>query len=225
MKNIFLDCGTHLCEGLIDFYNKKIIDDSFEIHTFEANPACLVEERCKKIPLNITVHNKAVWIEDGYIKFNQENHKKSRSGSPTDGKSDIDGWGSSIDDIGFDHPGYDSRVIVESIDFSRFVNSLPEGSNIICKMDIEGSEFEVLRKMLKDGSIKNRVVWRSLPSCETTAPTGASQYSADIEAELTRMLSEELAKQIDKEILTSLGLKERNIRRINKINKIFKSSV
>jgi hypothetical protein len=42
-----------------------------------------------------------------------------------------------------------------------------------------------------------------------------SQYSADIESELTRMLSEELAKQIDKEILTSLGLKERNIRRID----------
>jgi len=52
-----------------------------------------------------------------------------------------------------------------------------------------------------------------------------SQSGADIEAELTKMLSEELAKQIDKEILTSLGLKERNIRRIDKINKIFKSSV
>jgi hypothetical protein len=52
-----------------------------------------------------------------------------------------------------------------------------------------------------------------------------SPYGADIEAELTRMLSEELAKQIDSEILKSLGLKERNIRRIDKINKIFKSSV
>jgi hypothetical protein len=40
-----------------------------------------------------------------------------------------------------------------------------------------------------------------------------STYGVDIEAELTRMLSEELAKQIDKEILISLGLKERNIRR------------
>jgi hypothetical protein len=49
-----------------------------------------------------------------------------------------------------------------------------------------------------------------------------SQYGYDIESELTRMLSEELAKQIDKEILTSLGLKERNIKRIGKINKIFK---
>lgn len=50
-------------------------------------------------------------------------------------------------------------------------------------------------------------------------------YGTDIEAELTKMLSEELAKQIDKEILASLVLKERNIKRIDKINKIFKSSV
>ena len=47
-------------------------------------------------------------------------------------------------------------------------------------------------------------------------------YGKEIEAELTSMLSEELAKQIDKEILRGLGLKERNIRRIDKINKIFK---
>jgi hypothetical protein len=48
-----------------------------------------------------------------------------------------------------------------------------------------------------------------------------SQYGYDIASELTRMISEELAKRIDKEILTSLGLKERNIKRIDKINKIF----
>jgi hypothetical protein len=48
-----------------------------------------------------------------------------------------------------------------------------------------------------------------------------SQYTSDIESKLTRMISEELAKQIDREILTSLGLKERNIKRIDKINKIF----
>jgi hypothetical protein len=47
------------------------------------------------------------------------------------------------------------------------------------------------------------------------------KQASDIESELTRILSEELAKQIDKEILRGLGLKERNIRRIDKINKIF----
>lgn len=154
MKNIFLDCGTHLCEGLNDFWKKGIIDKSFEIHTFEANPACDISERVKNIPLNINLYEKAVWIEDGYISFNQENHKISRSGSPTDGKSDVDGWGSSVDGIGFNHPGYENKIKVESIDFSRFVSELPNNSNIICKMDIEGSEFIVLRKMIEDGSIK-----------------------------------------------------------------------
>ena len=156
MKNIFLDCGSHHCEGLIDFYNKGIIDDTFEIHTFEANPACQVEERIKLIkeqnPLNITVYNKAVWIEDGVIYFNQENHTKSNSGSPSDNTSDIDGWGSSIDGIGYNHEGYETRVEIPSINFSRFVSELPE-ANIICKMDIEGAEFAVLRKMTEEGTI------------------------------------------------------------------------
>jgi hypothetical protein len=153
MKNIFLDCGTHLCEGLINFYNKGIINDTFKIHTFEANPACNIEERIKQIPLNITPYNKAVWIEDGYIYFNQENHQKSRTGSPTDGYSDIDGWGSSVDGIGFNHAGYDTKVKVPSINFSRFISELPEDANIICKMDIEGSEFQVLRHLIKEQTI------------------------------------------------------------------------
>jgi FkbM family methyltransferase len=155
MKNIFLDCGTHLCEGLIDFYNKGIINDTFEIHTFEANPACNIEERIKQIPLNITAHNKAVWIEDGYVFFNQENHQKSKTNSPTDGYSNIDGWGSSVDGIGFEHPGYDSKVKIPSINFSKFIQSFPKDSNIICKMDIEGSEFKVLRHLIEQGTISN----------------------------------------------------------------------
>lgn len=153
MENIFLDCGTHLCEGLWDFYNKGVINNTFKVHTFEANPECKIEERTKYMPLNIECHSVAVWIEDGFIHFNQENHKDSQSGSPTDGNSDIDGWGSSVDGIGFHHKGYTSQVKVPSIDFSKFVQELPENSNIICKMDIEGSEFLVLRKMIKDGTI------------------------------------------------------------------------
>jgi FkbM family methyltransferase len=153
MQNIFLDCGTHLCEGLLDFYNKGVINDTFEIHTFEANPECNINERTKDIPLSIKCHNVAVWVEDSFIFFNQENHVESQSGSPTDGKSNIDGWGSSVHLIGFKHKGYNTKVKVKSINFSKFVSDLPKDSNIICKMDIEGSEFLVLRKMIEDGTI------------------------------------------------------------------------
>jgi FkbM family methyltransferase len=153
MKNIFLDCGTHLCEGIIEFYNKGIINESFEIHTFEANPACNIEERVKQIPLNITPYNKAVWIEDGYVLFNQENHKKHNTGSPNDGFSDIDGWASSIDGIGFNYPGYETKIQIPSINFSKFLSGFSEVDNIICKMDIEGSEFTVLRHLIEKNTI------------------------------------------------------------------------
>lgn len=153
MKKYFLDCGTHLCEGLNDFISKGIVDNTFEIHTFEANPACKIEERIKKIPINIIPHNVAVWIEDGHVYFNQENHTKSKTQSPTDGQSEIDGWGSSIDGIGFEHPGYETKVRVESIDFSEFLSSLDDESYVICKMDIEGSEYQVLRHLINKNTI------------------------------------------------------------------------
>ena len=162
MKNIFLDCGTHLCEGLGKFYNKGIIDSSYEIHTFEPNPACNVENRVKRLPLHINVHKKAVWVEDGVVSFFQENHKKSNSGSPSDGYSDIDGWGSSVDGSEFcEHMNDQYTCIqVESLDFNDFVDSLPKESNILCKMDIEGSEFKVLRRLINTGVIqKLNEIW------------------------------------------------------------------
>jgi FkbM family methyltransferase len=153
VKKIFLDCGTHLCEGIEQFYKKGLIDNDCEIHTFEPNPACFIQERVEHINLNIIPHNKAVWIEDGFLDFNQENHEKSRTGSPSDGRSKLDGWGSSVANIGFDHPGYEKPIRVPCLNFSSFVSKLPSESHIICKMDIEGSEYFVLRHMIEEKTI------------------------------------------------------------------------
>lgn len=52
-----------------------------------------------------------------------------------------------------------------------------------------------------------------------------SQYSQDIESELTKILSEELARSIDKEILRGMGFEpDKNKRRKNKIEKLFRFS-
>lgn len=155
MKNVFLDCGTHLCEGLKTFWNKKIIDKNFEIHTFEPNPECKVLNRIKNLPFELEFHDCAVWVHNEGVWFRQENHRISKSGSPSDNHSDLDGWASSVAGTGFEFPGYNSPLIfVNSIDFSEFVLSFPSQSKIIIKMDIEGCEFAVLRKMIKDDSIK-----------------------------------------------------------------------
>ena len=55
-----------------------------------------------------------------------------------------------------------------------------------------------------------------------TADRLSKDYGIDAADELSKILSEELAKSIDKEILKSMGIYSRNVRRMNSINKIFK---
>ena len=51
-----------------------------------------------------------------------------------------------------------------------------------------------------------------------------SPYGKDIESELTKILSEQIAKEIDREIIRNLGLEpDRNKRRQKSINKIYKN--
>jgi hypothetical protein len=57
-----------------------------------------------------------------------------------------------------------------------------------------------------------------------TGAGGEIYYGLDVAAELTKILSEQLAKEIDKEILKGLGIEPRNKRRKNSIDKIFRSS-
>lgn len=66
---------------------------------------------------------------------------------------------------------------------------------------------------MKNYSVKGIVV----DSDKTISP-----YGNDIEAELTKILSEELAKGIDREILKSLNIIVRPMKRKNSINKIYK---
>ena len=57
---------------------------------------------------------------------------------------------------------------------------------------------------------------------EVKSNTTISPYGKDIEAELTKVLSEQIAKEIDRDILRGLGLEpDRNERRKKSINKIY----
>ena len=50
----------------------------------------------------------------------------------------------------------------------------------------------------------------------------SSHYGLAVDEQLSAMLSDEISKGIDKEILKSMGIYSRNVRRMNSINKIFK---
>jgi FkbM family methyltransferase len=149
-KKIFLDCGFHLGEGLIEFSNILQFDKNWEIYTFEANPACDIFNKIPQLECEIKAFNKAVWIHDNGVLFNQENNNSSNSPT-TNSTSYLDGWGSCVSDIQSSHT-YDSQIYIESIDFPTWIKQF-KGNEIYCKMDIEGAEFPILRKMIEVGSI------------------------------------------------------------------------
>ena len=53
----------------------------------------------------------------------------------------------------------------------------------------------------------------------------SEHYGIDVADQLSAMLSDEISKSIDMEILKSMGIYSRNIRRMNSIDKIFKDVV
>lgn len=163
MKNVFIDCGFHHGEGLTHFIDMLGIDQTWEVHCFEPNPECHTLERIRglmELCLSdrlVFPHRKAVWIKDGTVNFSQENWEISNSGSPKN-PCVLDGWASCITELNKAWPGLMPPIEVPCIDFSKFLlerRVFHFGKcEIYCKMDIEGAEFAVLRKMLKDGTVK-----------------------------------------------------------------------
>jgi FkbM family methyltransferase len=176
-RKIFIDCGFHHGEGLkqfmkmlnipYDFLWKDGVDrHEWGIVVIEPNPHCKAQERLfEMFHWSNQPHliNSAVWVRDGKMSFVPENHFKSTSGSPTDGKSMHDGWASRLTDIaGIPDNFTDGTIEVDTMDFSAWVYSVvPACKRILnierelyIKMDIEGAEFAVLRKMLADDTVK-----------------------------------------------------------------------
>jgi hypothetical protein len=96
------------------------------IYAFEPNPELEVPD---------FVIRKAVWTEETEVDFAIGGRNDAASIKGTSGHSDP------------------KMIKVQTIDFSKFVAELPD-EPIICTMDCEGSEFPILEKMLKDGTIK-----------------------------------------------------------------------
>lgn len=131
---IYIDCGFFEGRALEVYRDKDLIDETWRIYAFEPNPDIDIKITSKKIDLPIISSNKAIWTKNGKTVFNIGGRRDSASIQGTSGH---------------DNP---REVMVECLDFSKFVSELPD-EPIICNMDIEGAEFAVLRKMIKDGSI------------------------------------------------------------------------
>jgi len=134
-RYIFVDAGAHEGETIAHFEKSNLYSQHpWEMFAFEANPN-LIPDIPKKP--NLTVLNKAVWTEDGTVEFYLGENTLS----------------SSL--LGDKKPGLSKTPIrVESVDFGQWLKkNFSKDDVIFVKLDIEGAEYDVLDKMLKDESI------------------------------------------------------------------------
>lgn len=155
MKKVFIDIGGNRGQGLRQFIKKYNIDSTWCVETYEPNNNCDLKNQLSDLPF-VKVNEKAVWIYNGTIEF----HKtiSYEDGRKTDGLNDYGDFyyadeGSSI--LGLNSHDLNKKCIqeiinMECVDISDIINKYHEDDHIIVKMDVEGSEFELIRKLLKD---------------------------------------------------------------------------
>jgi hypothetical protein len=168
MRKIFLDCGTNLCQGLEEISKNIGVNDEWIIYSFDVNPEIFNSIVIEKYP-NVKFVNKGVWINDEFKELNVEvltgNLYDHLGDNPIFNVSEeakkkfnmgLGGGTNIIENINYRYnlniEKYHTKV--ECFDFSKFIlDNFSKDDFIVIKMDIEGSEFEVLDKMFKDGSI------------------------------------------------------------------------
>ena len=141
MRYVFVDCGACKCEATRIFLNQGF--ENWDYYLFEPSPKL---SKCygsllKDYPqINFFYSKKAVWIEDGNAEFyfSQRGH----SGSTILKEK----FSNKID--------HNNPIKVKTIDFSSwFKETMNKNDYIILKIDIEGAEYEVLNKMIDDGTL------------------------------------------------------------------------
>lgn len=143
MRKAIIDCGA--CQGLA---TKTFLDGEQNPHEY----FCVQFEPWEKLIdglLKMTqqypgvafqIHGKAVWIKDGQVDF-------YFCGKGSQGSTIVkEKFSNKVD--------HNNPVKVESIDFSFWLEqNFDKEDFIVLKMDIEGAEYEVLNKMIDDGTI------------------------------------------------------------------------
>lgn len=138
---VFVDGGGNSAVGVERYLAK--FPPFHKVFVFEPNPAFNKSYTDKKI----TLIQKAIWTEDGTFPFYLSKDEKQASSSLLSdklcrvGKEFIQGF-------------QDDPIQVECVDFSQWLKSnIKPHYSLTLKLDIEGAEYKVLRKMIDDGTI------------------------------------------------------------------------
>jgi len=135
-RYVFIDGGAHLGETVAAFEKSKLFSKyPWRVVSFEPNP-----ELVSQIPKRpfLTVMGQAMWDQDAQIDFHVSPQQT---------------LGGSVMPTFVPRPEMQT-IKVQAIDFGQWLKRNYRKEDVIyVKLDIEGAEYAVLRKMLRDGSI------------------------------------------------------------------------
>lgn len=137
MRHIFVDLGCHDGDTVKEFRNWKSLaypdSQNWEIYAFDPSPLYVHDWQKQTLPW-IKFEQKAAWINNQELDYSL--YPVSEGSSIMREK---DGW-------------YEGQIMkVPCLDFSAWLKQFKD-CHVIVKMDIEGAEFPVLKKMIEDGT-------------------------------------------------------------------------
>ena len=143
-RNVYVDVGANVGETLANFGASH---PDFELFAIEPNPALLpsIAHQAAKIQRLVTIIAAAAWVKDGTVPLFQST--RHESSTVIEGKT-------THQDLGWPPIDYSRSTEVPCFDFSEWLSKNFRGTTLVVKMDIEGAEYLVLRKMLADGSLR-----------------------------------------------------------------------
>jgi hypothetical protein len=154
MKNVYIDCGSHYGQGINQFIRMYNMTPEWDIYTFEANPTTykyflnINKDLIEKY--NIKHFNKAIFTYDGEITINEETPPNEPNTGMGSSVISLDIWDPQNGTL---RDNFKSKSTIPCIDFSNFLKQFI-GCNVLTKIDIEGAEYDVLEKLIKDDTIK-----------------------------------------------------------------------
>lgn len=148
MKKFFLDCGTHQGQGLAEISKLLEIDNTWQVFSWEANPYTFETIDKTQFPDYYQFYNVAINDYTGTVSLNVETIKNNNCGQ---GSSIVEKsqWENSM------HKGnFLITVDIPCIDLSSWISEhISNLDYLAIKLDIEGAEYKVLEKMIKDNTI------------------------------------------------------------------------
>ena len=137
--SIAIDCGAN-----IGTYTNVMVASGARVFAFEPNPdACAFLRRRLGRRRNLTIYEQAVSDHDG-------NERLYLHEQAAEDPLEWSVGASLVADKGNVDPG--SFVEVQTVDFDAFVAEV--GDTQLVKMDVEGAELPILRKLLRTGRIE-----------------------------------------------------------------------